>query len=185
MDNAMINAAEARVRKKVQGRYRLNRMLVRFALVLFPVIPLVLGAAFKTLSFLLWMTPVFVLVDVLILRHLFRYVDIEYEYAVISGELRVDIIYGNARRKEWLKVKFADMDAIAPYEGEYKAKLDARTDIDREYDATSSKDAPDCFYGTFVNEDGEKSAVFFEPTKKILDLAKLYNHATVVRQVRY
>ena len=26
MDNAMINAAEARVRKRWQGRYRLNRM---------------------------------------------------------------------------------------------------------------------------------------------------------------
>jgi hypothetical protein len=184
-DNAVINSAEARVRKKVQGTYKLSRIMFWIAFALVMIIPPILGTAFKALYVLLWMTPLFVLVDILILRHLFRYLDIEYEYAVVSGELRVSKIFGNERRAEWVTVKFADMSVIAPYEGTYKKDLDARTDIVRRYEAVSSLDAADCYYGTFTNSDGEKSVVFFEPTKKILDLAKLFNHSTVVKAVKY
>ncbi|MFA6948147.1 MAG: hypothetical protein WCQ72_04135 [Eubacteriales bacterium] len=180
MDDGVINTAEHRVRKKVEGVYRLKRILVRTGLILFPLIPLLLGASVKVLSPLLWMTPVFLLVDVFILRYFFRYVDIEYEYAVVSGSLRVDIVYGNERRKSWLEVKFKDMSVIAPYSGEYTSAADDPS-IKNRYEAVSSLTAPDCYYGTFNDDSGERSVIFFEPTNKILSLAKLYNKSTVIR----
>ncbi|MCR5263046.1 MAG: hypothetical protein K6D94_04160 [Clostridiales bacterium] len=186
-DDSNLNTAEQRVKKKVQGTYRLKRILFWIGFALFMLIPFALSmikiGEFR-LTFMLWTTPLFVLVDIFIIRQLFRYLDIEYEYSVVSGELRIDIIYGNMRRKEWLRVRFADMSVIAPYEGEYKAKADDPS-ITARYEAASSLDAPDCYFGTFVGEGDVKSVVFFEPTRKILKQAKLFNAATVVRDVRY
>ena len=186
-EDSNLNTAEQRVKKKVQGTYRLKRILFWVGFALFLLIPLLLSTiriGEISFQFMLWTTPLFVLVDVFIIRQLFRYLDIEYEYSVVSGELRVDIIYGNMRRKEWLRVRFADMSVIAPYEGDYKKQADDPS-ITVRYEAASSLDAPDCYFGVFVGEGDVKSVVFFEPTKKILKQAKLFNPSTVVREVRY
>ncbi|MGI6742078.1 MAG: hypothetical protein ACOX4O_00235 [Eubacteriales bacterium] len=182
-----LNTAEHRVRKKVQGKYRWQRIGVRAGLIAFLFIPFLLSMikiGDIQFTFMLWTIPLFVFVDGFILRHLFRYVDIEYEYTVVSGELRVDIIYGNARRKEWVAKKFADMTAIAPYKDQYKAAAEDSS-INNVYDATSSTDSPDCYYCLFNDENDDKCVLFFEATTKILKQAKLFNVITVLSEVTY
>ena len=74
------------------------------------------------------------------------------------------------------------MTAIAPYKDQYKAAAEDPS-IKNVYDATSSTDAPDCYYCLFNDENDEKCVLFFEATKKILKQAKLFNAITVLSEV--
>lgn len=184
MDNGSPNYAEHRITKKVEGMYRLKRNLYKTACVLLPLMFPLIGLSVKQLSWLIWATPIAVFFVIMIARQLYRYLQIEYEYSVLVGAIKVEYIYGNMRRSDMVEAKFSDMSVIAPYEGEYKTKADA-PDIKRRYEAISSFSSPDVYFGTFVNSKNERSVLFFEPTNKIIKLAKLYNPSTVVKQVTF
>ena len=70
-DDSNLNTAEQRVKKKVQGTYRLKRILFWIGFALFMLIPFALSmikiGEFR-LTFMLWTTPLFVLVDIFIIR---------------------------------------------------------------------------------------------------------------------
>ena len=176
------NFAEYTVEKKLEGSYRLKRALLKIALWLpLPLICLV----FILLSIPIWviLIPVYPLIWIKILKPCFYpYVYIEYEYQVVSGEMRFAEILGRCKRRETVTVRISDMSVIAPYRDEYKAKADA-PDIEKRYCAVSSMSAPEIYVGIFEN-DGVKSAVFFEPTNKVLGLLRFHNRLTVVEKVR-
>ena len=176
------NFAEYTVEKKLEGSYRLKRALLKIALWLpLPLICLV----FILLSIPIWviLIPVYPLIWIKILKPCFYpYVYIEYEYQVVSGEMRFAEILGRCKRRETVTVRISDMSVIAPYRDEYKAKADA-PDIEKRYFAVSSMSAPEIYVGIFEN-DGVKSAVFFEPTNKVLGLLRFHNRLTVVEKVR-
>ncbi len=169
-----INFAENRVTKKVEGSYKTKRLLFRCGQALFMLLPIIIGLAVKPLMFMLWTTPVFVLLGLKLGNVLFRrFLDIEYEYAIVAGEIRVSAVYGNIRRVELEQVRFRDMNLIAPY-AENKADADA-SDIVNRIEAASSLSAPNVHFGIYDNAKGEKTVLFFDVNEKMAEQIRRFN----------
>ena len=176
------NFANYTVEKKVEGSYRLKRILLKIALWL----PLpILCIIFILVNVPIWviLIPIYPLIWMKILKPCFYpYVYIEYEYEIVAGEMRFGEILGRCKRRDMINIRISDMSMIAPYRDEYKAKADA-PDIEKRYEAVSSMNAPE-IYAAIFDDDGVKSVIFFEPTNKALNLLRFHNRLTVVEKVR-
>jgi len=174
MDQGSVNFAEHRVTKKVEGSYKMKRLLFRLGQVVFMLLPIIVGLS--VFQLLLWLTPVFVLLGLKLGNVLFkRWLDIEYEYAIVAGELRVDTVYGNFRRVPMTSVRFRDMTAIAPVnDASAKAVIEA-TDYAHRYEPVSTLNHPNSHYGVYSNEAGEKCVIFFEVNEKMVEQIKRFN----------
>lgn len=172
--NEYANYFEYCVEAKNEGKLRLKRTLLIIAYILFPLSFFTLLCAFN----LIWFGCFIVLFTAIIWYYTWRYVQIEYEYRIVKGEMTFAKIYGGKSRREFLEVRFADMSLIAPYDEEYKARADA---AQIKYYAVSSMKSPNVYFGLFTDDKTKKSAVvFFEATLKTVKLAKFYNSAVTV-----
>jgi len=184
MDESMTNYAEYRVEKKSTASDIGKRMLIGFAWFMLPMIFIIVGLSSTSLTWMVFLFPIGVIIAVPFGRHNVKATFKEYEYALVAGVMRFDIIDGTMKRKEWFEAKLGDMTIIAPYEGEYKAKADSIS-AEIRYEAISSFDSPDVYFGAYRNDEGKQCIVFFEATNKLLNLAKFYNRGIVIKQVRF
>jgi hypothetical protein len=184
MDESMTNYAEYRVEKKSTSKDFWKRILIGFAWFMLPMMFIIVGLSSTSLTWAVYFFPIGVIIAVPFGRHNVKATFKEYEYALVAGVMRFDIIDGTMKRKEWFEAKLGDMNMIAPYEGDYKTKADAVT-ADIRYEAISSFASPDVYFGTYRNEEGKQCIVFFEATNKLLSLAKFYNRGIVIKQVRF
>ncbi len=172
--NEYANYFEYCVEAKSEGTLRVKRILLILAYILVPV------AFFTLLCFLkLYVLGCFIVLFTAILCFFtWRYVQIEYEYIVVKGEMSFSKIFGRQSRREFLKVRIQDMSLLAPYKDEYKARADA---AEKKYFAVSSMKSPDIYVGIFKEgKSRENSVIFFEATSKFVKLAKFYNSAVTV-----
>lgn len=111
---------------------------------------------------------------------LWQFVSIEFEYCIAMGEIDMDIIYGQRRRRRIASAKIKDMSIIAPYGSEYDREINA-SDICKRIFAASHIDSPDTYFCIYNDPKNGKTLLIFEATKKTLDIMKFYNSkATVV-----
>lgn len=178
------NVGDYTVAKKVEGKYRLARILyiVGFIAVIVLVIALLsiplgsygvlAGLALSGLGgWMLWF-----------FTH--RYVEIEYSYAIENGELICTEIYGNKSDKLLLHTKISNVERTAPYEDPYKAEADAFDMKDRIY-LISSPSSDQIYFSIYKKEDGSKGVVFYEGSTKTIQAFKYYNSQnTVVKELR-
>lgn len=97
--------------------------------------------------------------------------NIEYEYIVTNGELDVDMIVSRRKRKRIFSAHSRDFNVVAKvnspqYEQEGKG-------VGKRINAVSSVDSPEVYFTT-LNYKGEKTILFFEPDKRMLDAFKTY-----------
>lgn len=184
--NEMTNYAEFTVEKKIEGAYRWMRIGMWLAYFLVPAILMIIMFALGLGAIaLIVFIPLYFpfLLPKIIYPATFRYVDIEYEYIIVSGDLSVSYIYGNRSRKEWLPpTSISSMTHIAPYRDEYKAEADSE-DIVNRYEAVSTRDHPDNYYAVFNNAKGEKCMVMFQVTAKVIKLLTFHNKKTITAEV--
>lgn len=98
--------------------------------------------------------------------YIMRSRNIEYEYAFTNGELDVDKIIAESRRKKVINIDCKDFEIVArlnsdKYTNEYK-------NISNRIEAVSTMSSPDIFFAPFEYK-GEKTILFFEPSDKIID----------------
>ena len=98
-----------------------------------------------------------------------------------SGYMTFTVIYGGRSKKKKLEVCIKDMKEIAPYDEAACARLENRG-LKKDYIFVSSLDAPDMYYAVF-DQEGEDQVVYFEATKKALQILRFYNPVTVVTEV--
>jgi len=176
------NYAKYTVKKKNEGLYLLARILfivgyvaIGVGYILFTSFVLSMPALSAISLLLVWILWFFT----------FKYVSIEYAYAVADSYIIVAKIYGEKKAKFIMKHKISDMEIIAPYDRHYREqyKLD---EITKRYVAVSSMSSPDIYFAVFKDEDGSKALLLFEATNKTLRALKYYNgENTVIRQMRY
>ncbi len=172
--NEYSNYFEYCVEVKNEGALRLKRFLLVLAYILFPVV------LFSVLCLLrLYVLGCFtVILTAILCFFTWRYVQIEYEYIVVKGEMSFSKIFGRRSRREFLKVRIQDMSMLAPYKDSYKARADL---IGKKYFAVSSMKSPDIYAAIFKEgKKNEQAVVLFEATSKFVHLAKFYNSAIVV-----
>lgn len=181
------NSFEFAVEQAKEGKWKLARfgmvcLYILYAAAIAVIIYLALPA----------MIPLYALVPItlwIIIFFTWRYVSLEYEYSIMSGELTFSKIYGGRSRREVMKMRLRDASLIAPLDGDvYSAKATAYQP-EKEFSAVSSMSAPDIYFMLFELEDektGKKSrAIFyFEATAGALKTCRFYNQAaTVVTKV--
>lgn len=181
--NEIANFAEFTVDRKIEGTYRLMRIGMWVSYFAVPLLLMALMFAFGmgAIALIIFIPLYFpFLLPKIIYPATFRYVDIEYEYTIVAGDLSVSYIFGRKSRKEWLApVSISGMSTIAPYRDEYKAAAND-PDIVNRYEAVAYKDHPDNYYAIFHNAKGDKCMVMFQATNKVLKLMAFHNRKTVI-----
>ncbi|MBQ8398682.1 MAG: hypothetical protein IJX08_01805 [Clostridia bacterium] len=178
------NIGDYTVPKKVEGNYRLARILyiVVFIAVILGII--VLCTALLNVAGFMASTALSAVGGWALWFFTHRYVDIEYSYAIENGELICTEIYGNKSDKLLLRTKMSNIEKTAPYEDPYKAEADAFDAKDRIY-LISSPSSDQIYFSIYKKEDGSKGVVFYEGSSKTIRAFKYYNSQnTVVKELR-
>ncbi len=165
------------VAKKKTGNYAVKRVLLIVAYIFYALGLLLTGFMFELIVPLLALIPISLWI---IVFFTWRYVSVEYEYSMVSGEVTVSEIYGGRSRKQKLIFRLKDCTMIAPLaarEWQERAELFGATKV---YSALSAEDATDAYFATFENENKEKCIVYFEATEKALKICRFYNPSATV-----
>ncbi|MBQ9099543.1 MAG: hypothetical protein IJY50_08985 [Clostridia bacterium] len=170
------------VEQKLEGKWILARIALLCFYVFYVLGFLLLGLRYRLIVPLIALIPISLWIIVFIT---WRYVDVEYEYSITSGELTFSKIYGNRSRRRLLVVTLRDAVTIAPLDGDiYSAKATAWKP-EREYSAISSLSAPDIYYMLFEYKDHSKkekrrAILYFEATQRALQICRFYNPSGTV-----
>ncbi len=174
-DNEFTSFVNYMVTKKVEGRYKLRRILMVCGYVLIGL----LYAAFFTIPLKLPMMLTFLPLLIWFMVYCtWMYVNIEYEYTIVGGLLRAVEVFGMRKYRELFSVKLSSMTLIAPYLGENRGEADS-DDIKHRYYCVSSLESPDIWFGIYKDSSGEKCAVYFEAVEKTIKCVKYYNSDAV------
>ena len=177
------NIADYTVAKKVEGKYKTQRILFWVVSIVAILALILVGCAIN--SYLGLALIVFSVMVIMALNYfLFRYLKIEYSYAIENSELICTEIYGNTADKLLLRIKTSSIERVIPYEGEYKAEVD-RTGFEEKIDLRSTPNTDQAYCVLYRKDDGKQGVVFLEACKKTLKAFKYYNSQnTVVKEMR-
>ncbi|MBQ8207186.1 MAG: hypothetical protein IJZ89_00430 [Clostridia bacterium] len=167
------------VAQKIEGKWRLKKLGLLLLYVAFIVAWFIFG-------FVSHLFPLLALMPVTLWMLVFftwRYIKVEYEYSMTSGDVMFSNIYGGRSRKTVIEFRLKDCSLIAPLSThEHKAR-DYEPEI--VYRAVSSEKAQDVYFALF-EKDGKRCIVYFEATAKALKICRFYNApATVMSEVRF
>ena len=96
---------------------------------------------------------------------------VEFEYSVTSGELDIDRITGKRRRKRIFSANCKDFEVLAKLNSD-KYDQSVKT-IKNRIAAVSSMQSEDVYFA-FLHYNGNRTVVFFEPDKRMLDAFRSY-----------
>ncbi len=105
---------------------------------------------------------------------LWNMTNIEYEYIIASGEMSMDKIIAEKKRRRMVEFKVPSAEKIAPLSETVLG--DARV-----ITAVSSMNAEDAYCAVF-NLDGVKTALIFNATDKALEMLRYYNKSCVIKK---
>lgn len=111
--------------------------------------------------------------------YFFRYVHIEYEYVIVSGDFHMDVIYGKRKRKRKYTFQIKGAEVIAPLTEESYARYGKSAD--RVYRTASGLRSPNAYIALYRDR-GVKCAAIFDVTKKAMDILKYYNRNTEISE---
>jgi hypothetical protein len=173
------------VSQKIEGAWRAARIGMITLYVFFVLGCFLAGIRFNILPPLA-LVPVFTW---MLVFFTWRYVSVEYEYSITSGELTFSKIYGNRSRRTVLKLMLRDAIRIAPLDNEEEAKKANVYLPEREFSAISSQSAPDIYfilfeYASAAGKEKRRAIFYFEATQKALQICRFYNPSgTLVTKV--
>ena len=97
--------------------------------------------------------------------------NVEFEYIVTNGELDIDKIISQRKRKRIFSASCKEFDIIARVKSNSFSQ--SVQSIKNRIDASSSINSPDAYFAT-LNYKGEKTLVIFEPDERMLNNFKLF-----------
>jgi hypothetical protein len=135
------------------------------------ILALLLIMILSSVKFLASLSPIIV-VGIGYLAFIFiRSRNIEYEYIVTNGDLDIDMIIAQRKRKRVFSGSCKDFEVVAKMtSGQYDHNTQ---NIKKRINAVTTMDSPDVYFIT-TTKDGEKTLIFFEPHPKMIDSFKKY-----------
>lgn len=109
-----------------------------------------------------------------------KYVQLEYEYAIYSGSFFVAKIYGKTKRKELLELDLKQALLIAPRIEEYLAKAE-QMNPDGVLWAVSSQKAESIWMIVYPHGEKSTAILFFEADEDILKILRRENPRATVK----
>ena len=106
--------------------------------------------------------------------YLWRFVSIEYEYAVHQGELSFDVVYGRRQRKHYYTAVLRNVEKIAKLENGRVPEAD-KNGVNKEVFCASKYTSPYARYAIVREDNGTKTLLIFEVTEKGEKVLRFYN----------
>ncbi len=97
--------------------------------------------------------------------------NVEYEYVVTNGDLDIDKIISQRKRKRVFSANCKEFEVVARVKSNSFSQ--SVQSIKNRIDASSSVDSPDAYFAT-LNYKGEKTLVIFEPDERMLNNFKIF-----------
>ncbi|MBE6591671.1 MAG: hypothetical protein E7646_06485 [Ruminococcaceae bacterium] len=138
----------------------LSALCVYLCVFLFPGLVSLLPLIFVGICMILW--------------YMWRYVKVEYEYSIFSGELDVDAIFGQRQRKDILTVDLKKASKLARYD-QQNIPFTKTPDIKKTYVATSDPASEDTYFLIFQSEGNEKNVLILDAPEKVLKAIRQSN----------
>jgi hypothetical protein len=102
---------------------------------------------------------------------LYRLQSLEYEYIVTNGELDVDKIMGQVKRKRVLTVDSRSFEMFAPMTKDHEKDYTSQT-INKTYDVAASKNSKDRWFAMFNGKDGVRTLLILEYDERVVKAMK-------------
>lgn len=97
--------------------------------------------------------------------------NVEFEYAVTNGDLDIDKIVSRRKRKRLFSASCKNFEVVAKVKSEhFNQQINS---IANRVIAVSTMDSPDIYFIT-LDYKGQRTVVFFEPDKRMLDAFKTF-----------
>ena len=167
--------------QKIEGKWRLYRILLIILYALFAIGYFSFCVAIKFYPIAAF-TPLFTWIVVFLT---WRYVSVTYRYEIISGDMIFTKILSDRYKKKMFRHKIKEMERIAPYHDRMEQSRIEAYAPEKTVFAASSMESPDLYYALFADEKGKRTVLYFEATRKSLQLLSFYNKNTVQTKVRY
>ncbi len=163
------------VKQKCEGKALLHRILLIFSyIIIFALASLAVIALSSPVLYI----PFFLLIIAFVALLIFiswRFVCVEYELALYSGELSLSVIYGKNTRRRLLSLPVSTLREVGEYDGPAYGRI-SKLSLQRNYILVSSLAAPRIFYALFdIGED--KCILYFEASDSLLAALKTQNSA--------
>ena len=169
------NYAEYVVAKKVEGQYKMQRMLMLLG---YAAVAIIVVAAVAISGFI----PLIALAPTAVwMLYFFTWpmVSIEYSLTVDASTLTVEKVMGGKKKQKLFETKVKDLSLIAPYGEDYAKEADG-FGADQRIEAVPAMDCYDLYFALHTAEDGKKTVIFFQATKQLLKALKYYNSSAMV-----
>ena len=177
---------EHAVKQKTEGKWIAKRvgLIVIYSFIL--LFAALLGLLYQNiLPFLV----VAALIEIGLIPLTWRRTVVEYEYAMTGGILTFSHIYGGSGHREIFSVELRSIEAAFPYRSETGMKRLNEYAPEKQYFALASENEEEnrnkeIWCCLFENEDGKRSAFYFELTDTAYRFLRMYaNSATASRKV--
>ena len=167
---------EFTTRQKTYGMWIIKKLLLILIYIAFVLTAFTVGFLTRIFLPFLALVPVFTCI---LIFFTWRYVSVEYEYSMTSGQITFSKIYGSRNRKCIFEAEIKSMNLIAPYTNEHIDKA-IRFAPTVEYNATSSPRASEQYFALFEDHNGKKAIFIFEATRRSLEIFRFYNPSSTI-----
>ncbi len=157
------------VTKKSDKTEKVKKMLFILMYVVFDLAYSVIFLTVIKIPMLIALVPVLTWIMV---HFTWCFTKVEYEYKIVSGMMTVRISYGELFAKSLCEFKLAEALMLASMETSDKALFETIPE-DKKYYCVSSRNAENIYVAVF-EKSGEKCAIYFELTDKVLKVIKSY-----------
>lgn len=174
----MDNFVEQVVKRKKNTKFYVSILIYVLLAILIPATFVVLTYALRR-AYFMYIAIFVAIFCVYGLWYLITALNIEYEYANLSGTFRVDKIIAKRNRKKVLKLEVKTIDDIFKYSDSEMSKRS----FNKVYNVGADDFSESNYVFTFVSDAKGKCAVVFTPDEKTLNSFKPYLKRDIVRNI--
>lgn len=174
-------SCEYTVLQKVEGKWKLYRILLILGYIVSALAYFFLCVAIKFYP-LACFTPLFTW---MLVFFTWRYVSVAYRYEIVSGNWIFSRVLADRFHKKGFTLKIKDVERIAPHSDRIERSRVEAYEAEKTIFWASSFDSPDLYFALYTDSDGKRTVLYFEATKRTLQLLSYYNKNTVLSKVRY
>ena len=109
-----------------------------------------------------------------------KYLFVEYEYAIWYGNFELAKIYSKKKRKSLVNADLKELLLVAPANDEYTAKAE-HFEIDKKFFAVSDLDDENVWLLVTGDKDRSRNVVFFEADDTMLSILKSSNPSVFIK----
>ena len=168
------NTYEYAAEQKIEGKWKLLRILALSAYVLFV-------ASFFLILYIIRLIPLFAITPILVWMLVYftwKYTKPDYRYMIEKGAFTFYVCYGRKTKRKKTEFLISRAEAISPIDAiQDKIREFAPTVI---YSAIPSVKSTDIYAALYTDGKGKKCVIYFIATEKALKLMRFYNPRTEI-----